>query len=386
MTCGSNNDVDRLTYEDFDNIIKDISLRPGVTADIYVRVFENGNIFCNSLRELNSESDEELLNERTILAVHARNTDGSIWEPLAEALFTENPTGDIVCRLLALDLPGHGNSSLPYGDLLFGELSYSDYVTTVLATLDNLAKYGIRPRSLIGLSLGGGILQLMQQTLVEDGTDLFEKYKIRRVTLFAPVPTAPVFWHYLGIDFAFNEALLFSCFGMAATTEPCSDVDFVDDGIIDWDDIYALWLDGVRFDCDPTTVPIGDPPLESVPPDCEPSPPGRGDIFNEFGGNGHFEPFNILRESFGTPPQIRISTDAGIFEPSSLPELQIVVSKNDSLISPVPEVGQDMYIHLTGDDSLKRFKVAEGADDDHIMVAVNPSGMLESIAGTIVLP
>lgn len=385
LIWGCDNGDHRLTYRDFENVIRDIPLRPGVTADIYVRVFENGDTFCESLRELNTESDEELLNERTILAVHARNCDGGIWEPLAEAIFTENPTGETVCRLLALDQPGHGNSSPPFGDLLFGELSHGDYVTTVLATLDNLAKYGIRPRSLIGLSTGGAVLQLTQQALVDRGTDLFEKYKITRVTLFAPVPTAPVFWHYLGVDFASIEALIFSCFGMAATTVPCSDVDFWENGIIGWDDINELWFNGIIFDCDPTTVPIGDPPLESVPPDCEPSPPGMGDTYAEI-GLVQREPFNILRESFGVPPQVRISTDPGIFEVSSLPELQIVVSKHDGLIYPVPEVGQDMYVHLTGDDTFKRFKVAEGAEDDHIMVVLNPSGILESIAGTIVLP
>jgi pimeloyl-ACP methyl ester carboxylesterase len=385
LTCVSDDDKDSLTFEDFDNIIRNVPLRPGVTVDIFVRVFENEDLFCDSLREFNSESDEELLNERTILAVHGRNVDGATWQPLAEALFDENPTGEKVCRLLALDQPGHGNSSLPFGDLLFGELSHSDYVSTVLATLDNLANYGVRPKSLIGFSTGGAVVQLTQQTLIDDGTDLFEKYQITRVTLLAPVPTAPVFWQFLGIDFSSAEALIFSCFGMEATTQPCNDVDFIENGIIDWDDIYSLWLDGVSFDCDPTTVPIGDPPFESVPPDCEPSPPGLGDIFDEL-NLGQPEPFNIVRESLDTPPQIRISTDPGIFETSNMPELQIVVFKNDNLIDPVPEVGEDIYIHLTGDDSLEKFKVAEGDGDGHAMVIGNPSGMLESIAGTIVLP
>jgi pimeloyl-ACP methyl ester carboxylesterase len=385
LTCDGNNDTSRLTFRDFNNIIRDVVLRPGVTADIYVSVYENENEFCDSLRELKSQSDEDQLNERTIFAVHPRNSDGSSWGPFVEAIFNENPTGEVVCRFVALDQPGHGNSSLPFGDLLFGEISHSDYVNTVLGTLDNLAKYGIRPISIIGFSTGGAVVQLTQQKLMDEGTNLFEKYKILRVTLFAPVPTAPVFWHYLGIDFSSMEAHIFSCFGMVATTEPCSDVDFADDDIIDWNDIYALWLNGVRFDCDPKTVPIGDPLWESVPPDCEPSPPGLGDVFNEF-GLLQDEPFTIMRESVGTPPQNRISTDLGIFEENSLPELQIVVFKNDSLIYPVPEVGQDMYIHLTGDHTFHRFKVAEGAEDDHIMVLANPSGMLESIAGTIVLP
>jgi len=385
LTCGSSNKTDNITDEDFDIVVSDILLRPGVTVDIHVKVYENKSMFCHSLRKLNSDSDQELLDERTILAVHGRNLDSRDWEPLAQALFNENPTGETVCRFLALDQPGHGNSGLPVGDILFGELSYSDYVTTLLAILDNLPNYGIGPMSLIGHSAGGVVLQITQQRLADEGTDLFEIYNIRRVTLLAPAPLAPVFWQYLGIDFPTSEALLVSCFGMAATTEPCSDVDFVENDIIDWDDIYALWFDGVRFDCDWTTVPFGSPPLESVPPDCEPSPPGLGDTFDEF-NTGQPEPFTILRESFGTPPQIRPSTDPGIFGLSSMPELQIVVFKNDTLIYPVPELGEEMYIYLTGDDSLQRFKVAEGADDGHIMNIVNPSGMLESIAGTIVLP
>jgi len=104
------------------------------------------------------------------------------------------------------------------------------------------------------------------------------------------------------------------------------------------------------------------------------------------------EPVKILREIVGSAPQTRPVVDADIFKKSfgffesHNTRLQVVVFANDSVVNPVPQLGEDIYIHLTGDNSLKRFTVASGAFDDHLMPFFNPSGMLDSIAGIIWLP
>jgi len=121
-----------IAYADFDIELNDISLGGGITADINVTVFESTATFCQNITT-------NTLNPHTIFAVHGINSDASVWVPLANALFNNNPTGGIVCRVAAIEMPGHGKSGLPVGGLLFGQMSEDNYANVLLNTLTRLS-------------------------------------------------------------------------------------------------------------------------------------------------------------------------------------------------------------------------------------------------------
>src|SRR5918996_3020962 len=135
---------------DTDIVLSEVPLRPGVTADIHLKVFVNAAQPCLG---------------RTILAVPGFAHTAETFGPLAEAIFASTPHGQYACRIVAIDFPGHGDSSLPSAGLPFGFLSLSDYVSVVLATLERLPSYGLHPRTLLAHSQGGLVVQMAQQRL-----------------------------------------------------------------------------------------------------------------------------------------------------------------------------------------------------------------------------
>ena len=100
------------TDMDFDIWLSNVRLRRHVTVDLHVKVFVNERHPCHG---------------NTILAVHGANGNAHRWDNFVEAIFAHNPTSPReVCRVAALEFPGHGQSGLPEGDLLFGELTLED--------------------------------------------------------------------------------------------------------------------------------------------------------------------------------------------------------------------------------------------------------------------
>src|SRR5262249_47490294 len=149
------------------------------------------------------------------LAVHGATGSTSIWEPMSHAIFAEHHSVSRACKFIAMDLPGHGQSSLPRG-ALFGELSLDDYASAVIGTLEQLDENGIRVREIMSHSLGGLVTQIVQQKLVDQGTNLREAFGVKRAVMLAPalpkaIPSAigndPAFIAFLASFITFDPAL-----------------------------------------------------------------------------------------------------------------------------------------------------------------------------------
>lgn len=78
----------------------------------------------------------------TVVLIHGITQDSSTWEGLARHL-------DGSARLVAIDLPGHGNSENPPGDHSLG--AYASIVRDLLLALDEPTA------TIVGHSLGGGV-------------------------------------------------------------------------------------------------------------------------------------------------------------------------------------------------------------------------------------
>jgi pimeloyl-ACP methyl ester carboxylesterase len=130
----------------------------------------------------------------TVLAVHGFTETAAVWQPLAAAMFSHSLTKQAVKRVIALDLPGHGNSLIPVlASNLFGNLTIYDNANVLIQAIDVLRARGLGPRVVMGHSMGGLEVQTAQEQLLLAGSSL-AAHGVLRAILVAPVPVANVSW------------------------------------------------------------------------------------------------------------------------------------------------------------------------------------------------
>jgi pimeloyl-ACP methyl ester carboxylesterase len=137
----------------------------------------------------------------TILAVHGLTETGSMWAPLATAIFADSNLTNRVARVIAIDLPGHGQSVPPTlpSPLKFGDLLIEDNASIVIQAIDALGAQGLAPTWIMGHSMGGLAVQLAQEQLLSVGSSLAQ-HGVSRATLVAAVPARGTVWTQGGGD------------------------------------------------------------------------------------------------------------------------------------------------------------------------------------------
>ena len=133
-------------------ILEGITLRAGVTADIHALVYEHDRTPCRS---------------GALIIVHGATATARSMEPLAQAIAASKPGGRPMCHVVNLDMPGHGASPPPVGALM-GELTVQDYSAALIGALERLPDHDLRPVSVAGHSMGGLVVQLAQQRLLDE--------------------------------------------------------------------------------------------------------------------------------------------------------------------------------------------------------------------------
>jgi pimeloyl-ACP methyl ester carboxylesterase len=159
----------------------DVELRPGVRDLVHVEIRENARYRGRCFGP-------------TIAFVHGLAHSAATWNPLVDEMFAAGRRG-LVCKALLIDLPGHGESSLPDG-LTYGELLVDDYVTAVKGALDGLRSQGLRPSAIVGHSMGGLVVEGLQARLLSEGSSLARRYGIHFATLMSPSPAAEHPWQF----------------------------------------------------------------------------------------------------------------------------------------------------------------------------------------------
>ena len=306
-----------------------VVLRPGVSADIAYHVVVNPRTTPPAL---------------DVVVVHGLAQTARTFEPLAEALFTPS-MGNKVGRVILLDEPGHGNSSLPTGGLMFGDLLIEDYATTLLQSLQVLRDRGFHPDVLIGHSLGAEVIQVAQERLMAAGGSLRQNFGVRGAVLIAPVIPEPLPWAFadsgaaaqvLGPFIRFEPAL-----GLIADFPP------------------PVWV--FLFYSDRSgQIPAGAPS------------PGYA------ASNGYisFEPFiaglQTVRAAF--PPSVR----RDLFGPGSGTTASVITLEQDQFFA-FPSEHRALYDYLTSDAHEKLFFALTGPSTVHNMHTFNPAALLEPI-------
>lgn len=163
---------------ELDIIIPNIELRSGVTVNMHVNIIQKLPCVAG-----------------TILAIPGALNTGNYMKPLAKSILALPIDGQPVCRVITVDYPARNNSSLPTG-VYFGDLTLDDYASAVSGTLEGLNSLNIYPSTIMTLSTGGLVAQIMQDKLIKSGSSLWSKFHVSHALLLAPALPASVPWVY----------------------------------------------------------------------------------------------------------------------------------------------------------------------------------------------
>lgn len=302
-------------------LLPQIEVRPGVTMDVHVTVW--GDV---------TEGDCQFL----VTGFHHASPS---WGPYAEAL----PAGSCA---LALDLPGRPLSSVPAG-IVFGELTMEDDVTVVLETLARLRDvYDVEPKTIVGHSMGGGLVQRAQQRLLDAGSSLEKSFDIKEAVLLASV--SPAGLPFFLADSGAADALL-SAF---VQVDPQLGAVVVMPTFV-WPALFFTNLAGEVAPGTPT--------------------PAEMDVA---GYSGFAEPLFVALQLVGAGGLERVQVEPGAFAEDV--RLRLLVYAEDTLV-PVFD-GDDLYRHLTGDDAFGCFAVVQGAHAVHDLHVSSPATVVAMLA------
>jgi pimeloyl-ACP methyl ester carboxylesterase len=332
------------TSMDYTILIEDIEFQPGVTIDINVNVYVN-------------ENAHNWANHGKIFAIEGMAHTANCLKPLAEELFT-NPPQTEINEFYAIDMPGRGGSGLPEGeDFLLDEMYIEDYLEVIqgaIAYLNNEMK--VFPNTIMGHSLGGLEVILLQNKLIKEGTNLRQKYGIKNAVLLAPGIPAPLDWAYINGG------------GSAGLYQ------YIDYFTPEYGTVlnlpYYVW----PFAFFTNTCCY-------FAPDMVPGAPTPAEVLAN--GYNSIEPAPLLLQVSGAeiPPGLpypykpRKEAEPNIFRPQHGVQLTIVCDEFDKMMLPEEELA--LYEYLTGDKKHKRLFEVLGEETCHDTHISNPGSIVE---------
>ena len=123
---------------------------------------------------------------RTVVLVPGFGDSGRLFEPLAKALID----GGKAEQVLIIDMPAmFGPSTLSasgaFGPRVLGETDVNEYVSIVRDVLSSMQASGISVTTLAGHSIGGLVIQRLQDDLRRSSSDLLARYGIQNTVLIS---------------------------------------------------------------------------------------------------------------------------------------------------------------------------------------------------------
>jgi hypothetical protein len=353
-------------------MINNIEFQEGVTIDINLNIYSNENAVNWG-------------DKGKIFAIEGMAHTANCWGNLAEELFNNPPPGVSINEFYAIDMPGKGLSGLPDGLIpgkeeafRFEDLYIEDYLTIIRAVLQHLNDDGIQPEIIMGHSLAGAEVILLQQQLIDEGTNLRKAYGIKSAILLAPaVPassdglTCP--WFYLDGGVAEANLPNFKYY----SEELGWNLNFFNPPLLVWP---FLFFTNPFYPA--PTPPASPSPLVNIVPGAPfiPEVAARGyagieplPLIYQLGGVA-MDP-EIFGE--GYEPKPRPEVDPGIFKPQHGVQLTIIADEWDMLMR--PDEVQCLYEMLTGDYQYKKFFTILGEHTCHDTHISDPTSLVEML-------
>ncbi|MCB2222368.1 MAG: T9SS type A sorting domain-containing protein [Bacteroidetes bacterium] len=336
--------------EDYSILIEDIEFQPGVTIDINVNVYVN-------------ENATNWADHGKIFAIEGMAHTANCMKPFAEALFTSGNPANHFNEFYAIDMPGRGGSGLPEGlnalgqPFLLDQMYIEDYLEVIQGAIAYLNdEMGVHPNTIMGHSLGGLEVILLQQKLIDEGTNLRKAYKFKNAVLLAPAVPGPLDWAYINGG---GSAGLY---------------DYIDYFTSEYGTIlnipYYIW-----------PIPFFSNTCCYFPPNTVPGAPTPEEVL----ANGYkgIEPAPLLLQISGSPIpsglpypyKPRPEVDPNIFAAKNGVQLTIISDEFDRMMTPAEEMV--VYEYLSGDMKHKRLKVVLGDETCHDTHISDPHALVE---------
>lgn len=312
-------------------MLENVEFEPGIEVDVFVNAYGNIGQF-HSANQL----------DRCQFAIHGGVFAAASWRPYAEGL------GKKGC-VLSADMPVRGNSGNPEGGQL-GDLDLFSYVNAYIEILDRLQDEGVEPKTILGHSMGGTLTQMIQQQLVDQGTNMHERWGIDEAILVASDLPAEVPWA-LG-----DGGGLSGLIEAFAVNEP-------EHGVL-FEIPVDLWPAFYFTDLDGNVVPNALTPAQI-----------EAGGFNALG-----EPLQAIHQLNGTGGFIsRPSADANLFKHKGT-RLRAIAYEQDIYV----QLGESetLYQHLTSDAASHCFVPVFGPDTVHTVQFSNPQALIGAIASS----
>jgi hypothetical protein len=276
----------------------------------------------------------------SILGVPGVSETGTVFAPLAGAIFSDGALKLVVKNVIGLDLPGRADSTFPSNlpaGLHYGDLTIEDDASMSVQAVDALRKKGLPVAAVLGHSLGGLDLLVAQQTLLAQGSSL-ARHGVFAGILLSPVPPQPLAWTPPPGDlspFIVNDPTL----GLYLMLPP------------------PVWI-AVAF-----TTTAGQIASDAPSPDQVTAARYVGP-----------EPLGDLVE-LGSPQRPTVSP--GIFAPSHGTVLGVVGFSEDSVVQ--ASFMKPLYELVTQDQGDFLYRQVTAADAVHAMMVSNPEGLLDAL-------
>lgn len=163
-----------------ENLYFDVVLRGTGSATIHAGVYNNPRNKGDSI----------------VLAVHGMTETATVYEPLANAIYSDGYLKNNINKIVAIDLVAHGLSGAPTGlpdPTTFGDLLIEDNVSVIIQAIGYLNAIGIGPDAIMGHSMGGITVQAIQEALLAQGSSL-SALGVTKAALIAAVPNYGAQW------------------------------------------------------------------------------------------------------------------------------------------------------------------------------------------------
>jgi pimeloyl-ACP methyl ester carboxylesterase len=326
------------TYSKNAILLQDVAITANAVADVNVTVTTNNTDEC---RRTNASM------RRNIVTVHGITHTAATWGPLTEALMNDNPTGKPVCNVFSIDMPGHGKSGMPK-NMLFGDMSFQDYANSIIHTVERLQGLGFRTPTMFGFSHGGFLMQVVQQTLVDQGSSLRDKLGVKNVVFFGSSLPQPLSWEFSQSGAGANLLAPF----FKTTDELGLHMAISDEN---WRQFWFTNAKGEIVNGAPSVAQVG-----------------------ELGYNT-LESGAILSELLTILPTVRPYVSEGIYTPAYGTRLTMLGYSNDLYISTDESIA--LYEYLTGDERRKRLVLVDNDQAVHNYHMAEPADTLVQLTG-----
>jgi len=289
---------------------------------------------------------------QTLLAIPGLIETGPTYEPLARAVFEDRQLRRQVGRIIAISLPGRGESPFPTGlpaGTQFGTLLIDDNASVIVQAIAALRERGTPAQIIVGHSMGGLAITAAQALLQSKDSSL-RALGIERAVLIAPVPPHAQPW----------------------TPPPPSDLS----QFVVQDPVQGAYL----ALSDEAWIGQGYTTRAGKLVSNAPTPAQ----VKERGYNG-FEPLLTLSQLLETPFTLpdgsmqtiaRPSVPAGAFAAERGTQLSVLSFSEDILVQPTDL--EPLYVHLTGDAGKSGYHAVVADDAVHSMFVSNPEGLLDA--------